>query len=149
MTRSAPSEGGADPTVRLGVSVCIFRDDAVLLVRRGKDPGRGLWAPVGGGIEPGETADDAALREVAEETAVEIRLVGRVGTRDILPDDPAAPLRLIRLEVFAAVWVAGEPIAGDDAEDAAFVALDHLDERPLLAGVEPWIGAARRLLDGL
>jgi 8-oxo-dGTP diphosphatase len=48
----------------LGVSICIFRADEVLLIERGKAPGIGRWAPVGGGIEPGETAEAAALREV-------------------------------------------------------------------------------------
>lgn len=132
-----------------GVSVCVFRDDRVLMIRRGKAPGIGLWAPVGGGIEPGETAEAAALREVDEETSVAIRLIGRVGTREIVPPaDAASPWRLIRLEVFAATWVAGAPVAGSDAADARFVDASGLDGLELMPGVRPWIDAARRLFDG-
>ncbi len=132
-----------------GVSVCVFRDDDVLLVERGKAPGIGRWAPVGGAIETGETAEAAALREVAEETAVEIRLVGRVGTREIVaPAEGTSAARIIRLEVFAARWIAGEPVAGDDAAAARFVGLAAIEDLPLMPGVAPWIRAARRLFDG-
>mgnify|MGYP001767937013 CR=1 FL=1 len=135
--------------ILLGVSVCIFRADAVLMVERGKPPGIGRWAPVGGGIEPGETAEEAALREVTEETAVTIRLIGRVGRREIVPDPvPADGPRRIVLDVFAALWVAGEPVAGSDARAARFVALDRLHTLPTMPGVVPWIDAARRLVDG-
>ena len=133
-----------------GVSVCIFRAGTVLMVERGKAPGIGRWAPVGGGIEAGETAEAAALREVAEETAVEIRLIGRVGTREIVPQEAIAgvPGRIL-LEVFAARWVAGEPVAGSDARAARFVPLDRLDRLSTMPGVVPWIRAARRLFDGV
>ncbi len=132
-----------------GASVCAFRGDEVLMIRRAKPPGIGLWAPAGGGIEPGETAEAAALREVVEETAVTVRLIGRVGIREIVPPpEMASRWRLIRLEVFAAVWLAGEPDAGSDAGDARFVTHAGLDELPLMPGVRPWIDAARRLFDG-
>ena len=139
----------APEAVLHGVSVCIFRDRDVLLVRRAKAPGIGRWAPVGGGIEPGETAEAAAAREVAEETAVEMRLVGHVGTREIVPEPAAAsPWAAIRLEVFAAVWLAGEPVAGSDAAEARFVAVAAVESYDLMPGVAPWIAAARRLFDG-
>ncbi|MDK9695657.1 MAG: NUDIX domain-containing protein [Siculibacillus sp.] len=133
----------------LGVSICVFRDDEVLMIERGKAPGIGLWAPVGGGIEPGEAAEAAALREVAEETAVACELVGRVGTREIVPENPppGSPTR-IRLEVFAARWTAGEPIAGSDARAARFVPIGDVGLLATMPGVVPWIEAARRLFDG-
>lgn len=142
-------EPSAHERLLLGVSVCVFRGAEVLLIRRAKAPGIGLWAPVGGGIEPGETAEAAVRREVEEETAVTIRLVGRVGTREIVPPpSPANRHDRIRLEVFAAAWVAREPVAGSDAGAARFVSVDDFAGLPLMPGVEPWIRAARRLFDG-
>jgi 8-oxo-dGTP diphosphatase len=132
------------------VSICVFRGPDVLMIERGKAPGIGLWAPVGGGIEPGETPEAAALREVAEETAVACRLIGRVGVREIaVPATPERPAGRIELVVFAAAWISGEPVAGDDAAKARFVALAAIEDLPLMAGVAPWIHAARRLHDGV
>lgn len=135
--------------VLFGVSVCVFIGGEVLLVQRAKAPGIGRWAPPGGGIEAGETAQDAALREVLEETAVEIELIGRVGRREIVPPAEAeSRYARILLEVFAARWVSGEPVAGSDAGDARFVAMEAIEDLPLMPGVVPWIVAARRLFDG-
>jgi 8-oxo-dGTP diphosphatase len=57
------------------------RRGRLLLIRRGQEPGRGLWSLPGGRVEPGETDHQAVVREVAEETGLRVRpgrLVGRV-----------------------------------------------------------------------
>lgn len=114
------------PTPAVGV-VC-FRGDEVLLIRRGRAPREGQWSLPGGRIEPGERAMDAALRELAEETGIEARLLGLVDVVDGLFPEFGRHYVLID---YAAVWVAGEPRAGDDAADAAFLplaeALDRVD----------------------
>ena len=80
---------------------------------------------------------------------MEIALLGRGGTREIVPEapHPDGPRRIL-LEVFAARWVAGEPVAGSDARAARFVGLADLDTLETMPGVVPWILAARRLFDG-
>ncbi|TBW34426.1 NUDIX domain-containing protein [Siculibacillus lacustris] len=133
--------------LRRGVSVCVFRGDRVLMIRRGKAPGIGLWAPVGGGIEAGESARDAALRETLEETGVTARIVGVSGRRLILRRDDDGLLG-VDLIVHAAAWVAGEPVAGDDAAEARFVTDADLSRLDLMPGVLPFIRVARRLHDG-
>jgi ADP-ribose pyrophosphatase YjhB (NUDIX family) len=53
----------------------------LLLIRRGQEPGLGLWSLPGGRVEPGETENQAVIREVAEEAGVTVRperLAGRV-----------------------------------------------------------------------
>jgi 8-oxo-dGTP diphosphatase len=52
--------------------VYVFRGDEVLLVRRGKEPNKGLWSPPGGKLEPGETPLDCAVRELREETGLAV-----------------------------------------------------------------------------
>src|SRR5947207_11848822 len=59
-----------DPKVAVGVAV--FRDDALLLVRRTMEPGRGRWALPGGFLDAGEDPRAAAARETLEETSVEV-----------------------------------------------------------------------------
>jgi len=54
-------------------------DGGVILVRRGTDPGRGLWSYPGGYLEGGETIEQAAIRETLEETGLEVQITGLLG----------------------------------------------------------------------
>lgn len=120
---TAPDAEPARPQAAVGV-VCV-RDDAVLLVRRGRPPLLGAWSLPGGRIEWGERAVDAALRELREETGVEAEIVGLAAVVDGLFGD--GPERHYVLVDYAARWLAGEPTPGDDAAAAAFHPLDALE----------------------
>lgn len=117
MTASLPS-----PVPCVGI-VCL-RDDSVLLIRRGTPPRQGEWSLPGGRIEPGERAVDAALRELREETAVEAEITGLIDVVDGV--FPEAGRHYVLID-YAARWISGEPVAGDDAAEARFVALDEVD----------------------
>jgi 8-oxo-dGTP diphosphatase len=106
------------------VGVVCLRGNEVLLIRRGTPPRQGEWSLPGGRIEPGERAIDAGLRELREETGVEARVTGLLDVVDGLFPDAGRHYVLID---YAAEWVSGEPVAGDDAMDARFVALDQVD----------------------
>ena len=104
------------------VGVVCFRDEEVLLIRRGRPPRQGEWSLPGGRIEPGERAVDAGLRELREETGVEARIVGLLDVVDgIFPE----AVRHYVLIDYVAEWISGEPTAGDDAAEAAFVPLEE------------------------
>lgn len=105
------------------VGVVCLRGDAVLLIRRGKPPRLGEWSLPGGRIEPGERAVEAALRELREETGVEAEITGLVDVVDGL--FPEAGRHYVLID-YAARWLSGEPVAGDDALEARFVALDQV-----------------------
>lgn len=105
------------------VGVVCLRGDAVLLIRRGTPPRQGEWSLPGGRIEPGERVVDAALRELREETGVEARITGLVDVVDGL--FPEAGRHYVLID-YAAEWVSGEPVAGDDALEARFVALAQI-----------------------
>lgn len=113
----------ASPVPAVGI-VCL-RGDAVLLIRRGKAPKMGEWSLPGGRIEPGERAVDAALRELAEETGVTARIAALIDVVDGIFAESRLHYVLID---YAAEWVSGEPLAGDDALEARFVPLDQVDE---------------------
>lgn len=112
------------PVAAVGV-VCL-RGEEVLLIRRGRPPRLGEWSLPGGRIEWGERAEDAALRELKEETGVEARLTGLIEVVDGL--FPAEGRHYLLVD-YAAEWVSGEPVPGDDAAEAAFVPLSDLDGR--------------------
>ena len=103
--------------------VCL-RDDTVLLIRRGRPPRQGEWSLPGGRIEPGERAVDAALRELREETGVAAELTGLIDVVDGLFSEAGRHYVLID---YAARWLAGEPVAGDDADEARFVSFDEVE----------------------
>jgi 8-oxo-dGTP diphosphatase len=109
-------------TTAIGVGAVVFRGEDVLLIRRGKAPFKGNWSIPGGGLRYGERIGDAVRREVREETGLEIEIVGLIGVFEALPGEmPETPGGHIVLIDYAAEWIAGEPVAGDDAAEAVFV----------------------------
>ena len=107
----------------LSVGAVVFREDDVLLVRRGRAPLKGCWSIPGGKVEYGETVDDAIHREVFEETSIRCDIIGLIDIFEALPEESGAD-HYVMVD-YAARWRAGEPIAGDDADDAAFVPIDE------------------------
>ncbi len=111
--------------IRIGVGAVVFRASDVLLIKRGRAPFIGQWSIPGGGLEEGEPLEDAVRREVREETGVAIALAGLIGVYEALPSmhDHEGFLQHTLMIDYAAEWVAGEPVAGDDAAAAEFVPL--------------------------
>jgi 8-oxo-dGTP diphosphatase len=64
-------------------SVALIRDRTVLLIQRARQPNRGLWTLPGGRIEPGETADECATREINEELGLTVAQLHRIGRQDV------------------------------------------------------------------
>lgn len=131
---------GFDPPVAAVGVVCFRGEDQVLLIRRGTPPRLGEWSLPGGRIEPGERAADAALRELREETGVEADLLGLIDVVDGL-----FPPRHYVLIDFLAEWRAGEPRAGDDAVEAAFIPVAEARGRVLWSETVRILDAASRL----
>jgi len=109
------------------VGVICLRGDQVLLIKRGTPPRLGQWSLPGGRLERGETTVVAALRELAEETGVQAQLLGLVDVVDGLftSRTTGETTRHYVMIDYAARWVSGEPVAGDDAAEARFVSLDE------------------------
>ena len=132
---------------RCGASAAIFRGPTVLLIQRGKGALKGLWSLPGGHIEPGERASAAAVREVREETGVEVELAGLVDVHDvILRGDDGALLAHYLIAVYCGRWLAGEPAPGDDELAARFVAVEELEGYRLTAGAAALIHRAQTQL---
>jgi 8-oxo-dGTP diphosphatase len=104
----------------------------LLLVRRGTEPGRGLWSVPGGRVEPGESLEEAVVREVAEETGLRVtvgRLVGRVER-----DGPGGVVYVID-DFEARVEGAARLTAGDDADEARWFTDDEVAGLPCVEGL--------------
>jgi len=109
-----------------GAGIVVWRGDEVLLIKRGKPPYQGHWSIPGGKINYGETAQEAALRELMEETGITARITGLIDVVDSIStrqEGRTGEWHYLLVD-YAAIWVAGEPVAADDALEAAFFPYD-------------------------
>lgn len=112
---------------QVAVGAVVFKDHRVLLVRRGQAPAKGQWAIPGGSVRLGETLQQAAEREILEETGIRIRATSPVLTFDTIERDENGRIRFHYVIVdLAAEYVSGTPVAGDDADEARWVAREEL-----------------------
>ncbi len=96
-----------------------------MLIERGKAPNKGLWSLPGGHVRHGETLREAAARELLEETSVTAEIGAVVDVLDIIRHDTSGDtLRHYVVVVFQGLYRSGEPVAGDDAADAAWVSME-------------------------
>ena len=121
-----------------GVGIVVWRDEEVLLIKRGKAPFKGQWSIPGGTLEFGETLHQAALRELMEETSVTAEIAGLIDVYESISETA----HYVMID-YVARWTGGEPVAGDDAADARFFTFD--------AAVEAlqWDTARKALEDSL
>src|SRR3979411_209901 len=129
---------------QLAVSAAIFRDGKILLVRRARSPAEGFYSLPGGRVEFGETLHTALHREVAEETALKIEIIGLAGWREVVPGTSGGGHYLIMS--FAARWAAGEPMLNDDPDDFRWLAPDGIGDLKATGGLREVIQSARALL---
>lgn len=120
------------------VSVAVQRNDTLLLVRRGRPPSFGFYAFPGGRVEAGEGLEEAARRELAEETGLSVEALSRLARLRVEGDDVAYDL-----QVFFGLHAGGEPVAADDADEAAFYTLAAMERLDVLDSV---LAVARDLL---
>jgi len=105
---------------KLGALAVVLREDHVLLVQRGKPPDAGLWGFPGGHVELGETALEAAIRELAEETGVVARAQGYLTNVDVIARAGESVAYHYLLAAVQCDYVRGTPCAADDARNAAW-----------------------------
>jgi 8-oxo-dGTP diphosphatase len=103
----------------LAVSAAIFHDGRVLIVRRARPPANGLYTLPGGGVELGETLEQAVIREVREETALAIEPMGLVGFRQAIARDDAGRVeRHFVILPFAARFIGGAISLNEELAEA-------------------------------
>ena len=137
-------------TPLLGACTAIWRDDKILLAKRTAEPNTGTWAMPGGMVEVGETLEQAALREVQEETQLILPKVQFNRCHEIIQRDEAGRPRLhFVLAMFVGISAQGEAIAGDDAGAVAWFRLEDLDDLPLTGETDIFARESLRFLPDL
>jgi 8-oxo-dGTP diphosphatase len=107
----------------VAVGAIVIRDGALLMVRRGHDPSRGLWSLPGGRVETGEYLHEAVAREVREETGLEVTPSALVGILEVVGDP-----HYVILDFAASVAGEEDPVAGSDVDEVRWVPLDEVHE---------------------
>ncbi|WP_120633809.1 NUDIX hydrolase [Ruegeria sp. EL01] len=104
---------------RLAAIAVVIRDDKVLLVKRRNEPDAGLWGFPGGHVNLGETAKEAAVRELCEETGIAAKSLTYLTNVDVIVRDKNCDVRHhFLLAVVLCEYLSGEPIAADDVNAA-------------------------------
>ena len=115
---------GQWPQPSLAVDAVTIRGDEVLLIRRGREPWKGMLAFPGGFVDKGEDPQHAVLRELEEECGIEGEVIRLLCVRGSPHRDPRGHVVSIAYVVSAD----GEPVAGDDATSAAWHKISEVKE---------------------
>jgi 8-oxo-dGTP diphosphatase len=118
------------------VGAVVVEDGRLLLIRRGRGPAQGEWSVPGGRVEAGELLAEAVVRELAEETGLEGVCGELIGWVERLGEDH----HFVILD-FAVTLLDPEadPVAGDDAQEAAWVPLHEVAEFQLVEGLAEFL----------
>ena len=134
----------------------IIKDETgrLLLIQRGHEPETGRWSLPGGRIEPGESDEQAVVRETQEETGLRVTCGALIGS----VQRPGKRGAVLDIRDYAATVTGGALAAGDDAADARWVPKSELTALPLVEGlfdflvsigsVPPRAGAATPVREG-
>src|SRR2546423_7279440 len=128
----SPREYPERPIV--GVGGVLIENGKALLIRRGSEPLLGEWSIPGGTLELGESLQEGVVRELLEETGIEVRVLDLIEVFDrIFPEDGATGAEAKRKPRFHFVIadylcerLGGEPRAGSDVTDVAFAREEEL-----------------------
>jgi 8-oxo-dGTP diphosphatase len=122
-----------------GPEVCVaavaVEADHLLMIRRGRGPAAGEWSIPGGRVEPGEMLAEAVVRELREETGLEGVCDVFVGWVERIGDD----FHHVILDFKVTLLDARDPVAGDDAAEAAWVPLADVAELNLVEGLAEFL----------
>ncbi len=117
----------------LGVGTVVIEEQRVLLIRRGKEPGFGIWTLPGGRVNLGERMLDAAKRETKEETGLDVKIEGLVDVLDIILTEENGRVKFhYFLLDYLARPTGGALKAQSDALDARFFSSAQLESLNLV-----------------
>ena len=119
------------------VGAVVVDDDRLLLIRRGRGPAAGEWSLPGGRVERGELLAEALVRELREETGLDVVCGGLLGWVERMGDEH----HFVILDFVATLLGPdnAEPIGGDDAAEAAWVPLHEVADHRLVDGLAEFL----------
>jgi ADP-ribose pyrophosphatase YjhB (NUDIX family) len=111
------------------VGLVVRKDNSVLLIQRGQEPGKGRWTIPGGGVELGESLREAGRREIREECGVDVTVGNVAGVFERVVRDSSGRVQYHYVIIdFFADYSAGDLQPATDVADARWVTKDDLDK---------------------
>lgn len=127
-------------------SVAVFRDGKVLLAARKETADNPVFSLPGGLVELGETLEEAALRELKEETGVEARIAGFIDHLDYIERDEDDKIRRhFIVHAFVGAWVQGEAMTGPEAPHVIWIDPKEITRLATTKGLGPIVRKAHHL----
>ena len=122
----------------------VRQGERILLVQRGRPPFQGYWGLPGGSVELGETVEAAAVREVAEETGLIVRVTRFLGYTDGIERDEAGQVRWHYVILYVEAAVTGGALTpADDAQDVRWLTQEEARQLALTDAVERCLAWSR------
>jgi 8-oxo-dGTP diphosphatase len=131
----------------VGIGVVIVKDNKIVLIKRGNEPGKGKWSIPGGLVELGEHIEQSVIREAKEETCLDVtdpRLVDVVDTVD-LDEECKIKYHYIIVDYLVRV-VGGEIAAASDAEELLWVPFNEVENYVLTSSFRHFFNANKEKL---
>lgn len=127
----------------VGVGAVIKRKNSILLIKRGKEPGKGNWSIPGGLVELGETVTEAVKREVKEETGLEVEIdhLLDVVTSIIKDDNRKVKYHYVLID-YLVYPKEGELCLSSDASDVRWVKIEELEQYGLTQALKDLLAKA-------
>ena len=119
------------------VGAVVVDDSRLLMIRRGHGPAAGEWSVPGGRVEAGETLAEALVREVAEETGIEVVCESMLGWVERISDEHHFVILDFQAQLLGTEE--GDPVAGGDADEAAWIPLHEVAELNLVEGLAEFL----------
>jgi len=115
------------PVPLVGVAGVVIKDGCVLMIQRGREPGRGRWSIPGGRLRLGERVRNGVEREVFEECGVRVQAGDVLGVADLIQRDDDGRIRYHYVLIdLTAEYLSGDPHPSSDALAARWVPFDEL-----------------------
>ena len=128
----SPREYPERPLV--GVGGVVIAGDRTLLIRRGSAPLAGQWSIPGGMLELGESIEEGGRRELAEETGIEVRVLGLIEVFErVIPGEAGRTRYHFVILDYLCEVVSGEARAASDALEVAWATEEELEKYELTA----------------
>ena len=104
-----------------GVGVVVYKNGKILMVKRAREPNKGMWSIPGGAIEVGETIYEAAVREVLEECNIKVKIKQVLDAAENIVKDNSGRIRFHYVIIdLVANYSGGRPKAGTDAAECGW-----------------------------